>query len=322
MRRVNWFFSNAAMILVVLLIATSCQREELVIDDNGNVVDNITNTGNSDHGHDHGSGDGGLTLYAISGNTITKLKDYDVNSQQKSFQLDKVKHQKMWEYFTELIPLTARSQILEFEVFHGEGELLGYVTPVTEGDLSSWKMGLAIDAAQDLSKIDLATEFAYTSIHEYAHVLTLNNTQVDASTSEANCGGFHVGEGCVRSDSYINELYNLGWADIIDEHKAIKSGDDESKFYTKYKDRFVTPYAASNPAEDIAEVFTVFVTSDSRPKGNTIADKKVQAMYERPDLLNLRSQIRQSGVVRAMVPGSWKRPKKLHSHIKRPVSLN
>ena len=61
--------------------------------------------------------------------------------------------------------------------------------------------------------------------------------------------------------------------------------------------------------EDIAEVFSVFVVSDNAPTGNTIADQKIQAMYGRSELVQLRNEIRQTAIVRAMVFGQWKQSK-------------
>jgi hypothetical protein len=312
MKRVNWYFKHSFLLLFVLFIASSCEKQELYIDDNGNIIDN--NDGNGNDGNTAQGEEGALSLYAINGNDITKIKDYQVSNDLLSFQQDVVKHQDMWAYFTQLIPLNARVEIVEFEVIHGGGELLGYVTPIDETDLSRWRMGLAIDAIGDLSQVDLKTEFAYTSIHEYGHVLTLNDKQVDAAKGQGSCGTFHTGEGCSNSNSYINELYNIGWADIIDEFNAISNENQAEDFYNKYQDRFVTPYAASNPGEDVAEVFSVFVTADNPPTGNTIADQKVKAMYNHPELVALRDEIRKDAIIRAMRPGSWRKPKCKHNH--------
>jgi len=322
MKRVNWYFRHSFILVFVLLIASSCERNELYLDEEGNVVDNSDNqNGNNDGASSQGE-EGALTLYAINNNDIAKIKDYEVSSKYKSFQQDVVKHQDMWAYFTQLIPINARDKIVEFEVIHGEGELLGYVAPIDETDLSRWRMGLAIDAIGDLSKVDLKTEFAYTSIHEYGHVLTLNNAQIEASKAANSCGTFHTGEGCSNSNSYINELYNIGWADIMDEFNAISNENQGYDFYQKYQDRFVTEYAASNPGEDVAEVFAVFVTADNEPTGNTIADQKVQAMYKHPELVALREDIRKDEIIRAMKPGSWKRPSCNHKHHKKILALH
>ena len=231
--------------------------------------------------------EGSLTLYKITENNIDLIKDYDVPSDYESFQADKARHNQMWDHVTSLIPLKYRDKISEFEVFHGDGGLLGYVVPIDADDLSKWRFGLAIDMEGDLDKLDFDALFTRVVLHEYGHVLTLNNDQVQIG-SEASCDSYFTGEGCSFSDSYIDELYRIGWADIIENHDE----NDPEKTYEKYTDRFVSDYAATNPGEDIAEVFTFFVASESKPASNSGANKKIAAMYKRPRLMKMREEIR------------------------------
>ncbi len=302
-----------AVLFTFVLFMASCDREDYfegegdyngLNDDWGDEPANDGGEGN-DHGHQGGESDFViLTTYSISGNQITKIKDYDVAQQFQFDQDDVGKHQKMWDYYASLIPLENRGYITEFVVFHGEGNLAGYVEPIDENDLSKWRMGLAIDVTGDLDNRDIKEEFAYVAIHEFAHVLTLNSSQVDVGGSEGNCANFHTGEGCSKSNSYINAFFELGWKDIYDEFRALGESDLHD-FYQKYSDRFVTDYAASNPGEDIAEVFSVFVTQDNAPSGNSIADKKINLMYNYPELVSLRNEIRNDPTLREIQPGSW-----------------
>ncbi|MFK7907053.1 MAG: hypothetical protein AB8B69_18100 [Chitinophagales bacterium] len=310
MRKVNRFFRHVFFFATIFIAFTACNKERFELNENGDFAEQF-----DDFSAEYEGDEGSLTLYQINGDNITKTKDFKVKKKYRSFQEDVATHQAIWDYFTELIPASARMEIVEFEIFHGGGDLLGYVAPVNDGDLSKWRMGLAIDAVEgDLSNINLNTDFTYTMIHELGHVLTLDHTQINVSISGGSCGAFHIDEGCSRSGSYINELYNIGWADIMPEFNSLKNENDNYDFYLDYEDRFVTEYAASNPAEDIAEVFTVFVTSNQAPRGNSIADQKVKAMYGHPELVKLRDEIRQSSTVRAMKAGSWKRPNCKHKH--------
>lgn len=289
------------ILFIITLAGTSCEKNyddyNFEPDEQGQTTD-PNQTNNNEVGEE-----GTLTLYKIADNEIIKVKDFNVPANLKSFQADTEKHKEMWAFFKKLIPENERRFITEFEVFHGGGGLAGFVAPVDENDLSRWKLGLAIDLADDIEKVDLRNEFTYISIHEYGHILTLNNTQVDVNQS--NCNNFHTGEGCAKTDSYIQRIYELGWDDIINEFRKIDNEDDAYDFYLKYKDRFVTDYAATNPGEDVAEVFSVFVTQDSAPTGNTIADQKVLAMYNFPELVQLRNTIRTQPALRALKPGSW-----------------
>ena len=149
-------------------------------------------------------------------------------------------------------------------------------------------MGLAIEQAQNIEDIDFSNFFTYLTVHEYGHVLTLNETQVNVNQN--NCPAYHTGEGCSNGNSYINQLYELGWADIAHE---LQDGQGSEDLYNRYSDRFVSDYAATNPGEDIAEVFAEFITKP-RPGGNSIANQKVNQLYQRPELVDLRNKIIQN----------------------------
>jgi len=289
--------------LFVIVLLSACNKDTgFYEDDYGDPYTEESDNGNN---FAYEGEEGSLTLYRINGNDIDKIKDFKVRNKYKSYQQDYQRHLDMWNYFVQLIPNEYRGRIVEFEVFHGEGELLGYVAPIDENDLSKWRMGLAIDVDVDLQAVKLQSDFAYTSIHEFAHVETLNESQVKANAN--SCGSYHTGEGCAIPNAYINRLYEIGWKDIYKEYENIDPDDYDAMdtFYRKYQDRFVSDYAATNPGEDIAEVFTYFVVEDGKRTGNTIADKKVNMLYDFPELVEIRKSIRKNPVVRAMQPGSW-----------------
>lgn len=270
------------------LFLSACQYE-----DDGSFESTFTESTEVNTGPEESQAEGeegSLTLYRVAGNTIEKIKDYAVGTNLRPYQQDQGRHQEMWDYVRRLLPLASRARIAEFEVFHGGGDLLGYVSPINEQDLSKWRFALAIDAAGDLSSIDFQSLFAFVTIHEYGHILSLNESQLNASTGESSCTHFHPGEGCSAPNSYINRLFLLGWADIYDELDL----EDPEDIYYRYPERFVSEYAATNPGEDIAEVFSFFVTSAVPPRGNSIADQKIQLMYEYPELVALRADIRSS----------------------------
>jgi len=234
-----------------------------------------------------------LTSYEIQGNEIIKLKDFDVKNKYLIDQQDYSKHLAMWDYYIALIPIEHRRYISEFLIIHGEGDVGGYVEPVVQGSLDKWRMGLSIDVGGDLSTVDLQAELAYIIVHEFGHVLTLNPTQVVVQ-EESSCQTFHTGEGCSKVNSYINSLFDLAWSDIYNQY----SEEEADLLYEDHKDRFVSDYAATNPGEDIAEVFTTYVIEQNVRSGHSIADKKIQLLDSYPELQSLRVQIRQVPAVR------------------------
>ena len=253
-----------------------------------------------------------LTLYDVVNGQLRKVKDYDVRNGMKSYQADVDKHYQMWNFYKKLIPETHLNYIKQFEIFYGGDELAGYVVPIGD-DISTWKTGLAIELANNLDDFSLSNEFTYTCIHEFGHILTLNEKQLEAG--EDQCTSFQTYEGCSEEDSYINQLFQIGWKDIYAEHQQVDEVDIYD-FYIKYQDRFVTDYAATNPGEDVAEVFTHFVINDNFPQGNTIADQKINAMVARQELLNIRMHMRNNPDVLSLNPSDPPKVKCRH-HKKR-----
>lgn len=305
MKNKFWIF------IILALVVSACQREDYFedldpttgsfVEDESGTDDGPSNGPSGDH--DHGSdGEAILTTYRINGDDIDKIKDHNVAAQYQSFQQDYAKHLEMWQFVTRLLPYEFRGRLVEFEIFHGEDELLGYVAPINDGDLSRWKFALAIDAANNLEAINFKDLFTYVVIHEYGHVLTLNEEEIKSNFN--NCNTFEIQEGCPTVSAYINQNFQIGWADIYDEFEQLNE-DEFGDFYEKYQNRFSSDYAATNPGEDVAEVFAFFITSEQPPRGNSIADQKIKSMYNQPYLVDLREKIRQNPTVRALKSGSW-----------------
>ncbi len=293
----------STLAILVILALSSCNQDRFYEDDFGDQFTEQNDDG-SDGGFDQDNGDeeeteGALTLYAVENGELRKIKDFSVKNNLKAYQQDIGKHMEMWAFYKNLIPENQLHFVKEFEVFYGGNSLAGYVVELEDGS-KKWRTGLAIDLADNLNESDLSSEFAYTCIHEFGHILTLNETQMANETG--GCSTFQPFEGCTNADAYINELYNIGWKDIYAEHQRLDE-DDIFDFYSKYQNRFVTDYAATNPGEDIAEVFTHFVIEDNERNGNTIAAKKIQAMYDRPELIELRRHMRNTPDVLALSVG-------------------
>lgn len=62
------------------------------------------------------------------------------------------------------------------------------------------------------------------------------------------------------------------------------------EFYANHRAQFVSPYAATNPREDIAESWTEFILRP-KPSGTSIADQKVLFFYEFQELVQTREEI-------------------------------
>lgn len=252
-----------------------------------------------------------LVTYSVDGDQISAPEYDSVSSDLNQIQQDSVTQQTAWDLFTHLIPLEERWMVGQYLVFtDGESNVLAAVEQ-TYYDPNLWIV--EVDAA-DLKNQD---ELVFTLVHEYAHLLTLNPTQVPPDINIYNdpenldvyqsgveaCANYFPGEGCSLPNSYINVFYQRFWSDLVDEWQPIDDlaySDDQETYYDKlyafyeaHQDQFVDDYASTNPSEDIAESFAYFVFSP-KPAGDAIAEQKTLFFYDYPELVQLRFDILQS----------------------------
>ena len=197
--------------------------------------------------------------------------------------------QQVWDRFVDLIPANQRQMVSGFELDNSDGAG-GYVYP-DESDPTKWILGMA---PSGLSQTDVD----YVLIHEFAHLLTLQAKEVppaDGDTDPESCPTYFTGEGCALSGSLMSEFVQQFWPveqqELIEQLTYDEDWDGLDRFYDEHRDDFVTDYATTNPAEDLAETFAHFVLED-RPDGDTIADQKVQMLWDDPTLVDLRDEIR------------------------------
>jgi hypothetical protein len=192
--------------------------------------------------------------------------------------------QAIWERFTDLIPADQRTMVTGFELL-GSDFGGAYVYP-TDDDPTKWVLGVGQGMGDELDSV---------LVHEFGHLLTLQASEVPPGSDDASCTTYFTGEGCALSSSTFNRFVEEFWPQaMIDEIDRIgESGDWDAAdaFYEEHRDEFVTDYATTNPGEDLAESFAVFVLED-RPTGDTVADQKLQFLWNDPAMVALRDQIR------------------------------
>jgi hypothetical protein len=262
----------------------------------------------SENGYTHGNQldkDVLLVQYRVNGDTLSD-PDYagSVPVGLRKDQKNTVEQQKIWDFIVAILPAEQRKQVKQF-VFYTDGAngSLGAVTPLDNPH--DW--GLELDLVDARNFPDLAT----TVIHEFAHLVTLNDTQVPPDMQvfynpdsreifdqqAAKCTTYFTMEGCSKVDSYLYAFFIRFWPEIYDEWKPIDNeGDPDTQeadldsFYQEYADQFVSNYAATSPEEDLAETFTYFIF-EPKPAPDSIADRKVLFLYEYPELVSLRQTI-------------------------------
>ncbi|MFK7801151.1 MAG: hypothetical protein AB8G95_05950, partial [Anaerolineae bacterium] len=151
-----------------------------------------------------------LITYGIENDApVDPVEGEPLSDEEDEILADTAVHEAMWQEFANLIPAENRLQIAQYGIFtDGTDNTMAYVEPI-EGDETKWR--IVMDAVDAENK----KEQQYTLIHEFGHVLTLNNQQVpfdveayaddDAYEAAAeSCPRFFTGEGCANQSSYVN----------------------------------------------------------------------------------------------------------------------
>lgn len=236
---------------------------------------------------------------------------FEVPDYLKAYQDDIQLHTYIWNYFNKIFPTNDKIN-LSYITFYMDTNDRRFAASVSKSANGKWNMYVNLiefDTAQDTTKI---------LVHEYGHIVTLNDKEVEEISvgydgdinrkefeiKRAECGdNFFTGYKCADSNSYLNLFGNRFWNGQLYKDWItvfLQSDDVESvyhsaidRFYLKYPDQFVTSYAATNPHEDIAESWTEFIMRP-KPVGDTIADQKVLFFYEYPELVQARNDILQA----------------------------
>lgn len=224
-------------------------------------------------------------IYSIQWDKITLIKGEESDQ-----------HTEIWKLFISLIPKDYRWDLLEFGVNNDpDWDTFAFVQQNAFNN-SGWDLYVNLAAFYNLNGELNMQESIYTLIHEFAHIHTLNKKQVkyfpvDASDQvimnfQSKCITNFIMEWCLFKNAYLESFINLYWKENFT--KLQKYPEQEFDFYSWNESEFVSSYAATNPWEDIAETFTMFILK-TKPQGNSVADQKILFFYNYPDLVKLRN---------------------------------
>lgn len=204
---------------------------------------------------------------------------------------DSLLHLELWKDFANLINPEYRQRINTFAVFSdGVANTLGYITP--NSDDSGWMLGLDYADADDYGS------FYSTLIHEYGHLLTLNEDEVDHNSEDGEACEFYTSDfGCSHKDSYMNQYFTQFWQASYEDWQQQNIADDEDAqvaYYEAHENEFVSDYAVTHPEEDIAESWMYFVLSPKPSEAKTVKEQKILFFYQYPELVQQRAEILQN----------------------------
>lgn len=206
---------------------------------------------------------------------ITLLASYNVDHEREKIYTEQEVtdevleyHSNLWYSFSWLIPEEYRKEINQFEVFES-GDTLAYVS-LHDRYGRFWTLGM------NNEDIELASETLVTYIHEFAHFLSLNQSQIDYWVPQERCDSLFLKDsGCFYKNAYLSDFYKRFW---------------EQGGHGKVEDFYVSKYAMYSPEEDFSESFAHFVLTKA-PSGQNIREQKLLFFYEYEELVQLRSEI-------------------------------
>ncbi len=215
-------------------------------------------------------------------------------------------HEDLWIDVITLLPTEwVDEYIYYFTVFESE-DTYAYVDEIFDGE---WEFAINVEDSD---------EFAITILHEFAHIVTLNDAEyvnydvvlddreglieTDAAYEDgiaegmAVCDTFAYDDGCPVDDSLLVLWTEEFW---LDDYELAFDGsldDPAIFFFDEDPDAFVSEYAATYPADDFAVTFSIFVAleDDELPTmdSDRIVEQKIAWFSTIPELADLRDDLR------------------------------
>ncbi len=191
------------------------------------------------------------------------------------------RHQEVWKLFSRISPdAFTDAYVRTFELSDNPSDdTLAYVHD-EDGD-GYWAVGVNLGTFGSDGK----REDILTLVHEFTHIVTLNQTQV---VHGATCITYDTGDGCATAQSYLYTFVKKFWPES-DRTVALS---DTNNLYERAPEKYPTEYAATSPVEDIAESFALFVLDGGKDNAGTIAGEKIAFFESYPELVALKQSIR------------------------------
>lgn len=243
----------------------------------------------------------------ISTNFVqTELGIWEVNK-GKVVPIDTLEHNELASTYWDLVESILPKEILDsfavsLRLFTDGPD--GYLAAMSSLNDSNTRWQVYIDTFDVNFRSEdslYVLDYTHTIIHEFGHLLTLNATQIESTFDifQDDSIGYLTNEGYAKTDSYlakfVSEFWDGEWLQAWDEINYIPNERKRLKylyfFYLTYADRYVTPYSAETPEEDIAESWTFFILDD-KPSKKGVRYDKVRFFYQFPELVAYRDEIR------------------------------
>lgn len=229
---------------------------------------------------------------AIASNDKSLRAEYSVASGERislTKGKDNEKYKSIWQEISDLSPDSLSDNYIDtFQIFENNSD--DTLAFVDDEDMDGkWRVAVNLSGYNSSTERENKSTF----IHELAHIISLNSSQVNPNIEKNDCNTFHVDEGCAKSSSYLNIFQSKFWAG---QNKNAQGGLEFSK------DKFVTEYASTNEVEDLAESFAFFVLSSEGLDDSLEKNQKINSFYNYSELVSMRKDMRKvlsADIVRA-----------------------
>jgi hypothetical protein len=214
-------------------------------------------------------------------------------------------HDLAWRVVRQVYPERALALIDRFVVFEtpprgsarSEASLANTLAFVSTTDprFGRWTLAIALEGQGQ-------RQFARTLVHELGHLLTLSTAQMDVGRGrQATCRTFRANGTCTKRNSPLDSFVRTAWtpkmlteAAAVDRARSPRAKERAFvQFYLRYRNRFVSPYASTEPTEDFAETFSYWClgrTPTSPPFTTTALRAKSRFLSSRRDLADMRAR--------------------------------
>ena len=160
-----------------------------------------------------------------------------------------------------------------------------------EADGTEFVMAVNVDVVSD----DLE-QARLTNAHEFAHIITQTDFELDRDVIREECATYWNGFGCFELDSlmwaWMSEFWDPTVLAGIDPDAELFVADGDERCATD--DSYFGAYAASNPEEDFAETFSAFVYGvEPATPGQT---EKLLWLESQPGLAEFRERAEFAGL--------------------------
>jgi hypothetical protein len=257
-----------------------------------------------------------LKVYKVQNARLYEDKEWIYNESGKLVDIDYKRFSKkafaddeyrIWEIFNGIAGKEfSKKYVARYVTFRDPNtSLLGQVKKVRRQE-PGWILGVNVNGT-DFGSASWKRDMTIVLLHEYAHILTLNKSQVKFSEAKnLKCTSGYTPTvtvlGCAYKASYAAGFINKFWTredyahagKVASESNGKKSQKVIDAYYKKHNQSFVTAYATTKPEEDMAETFVDFILQKKPAAALTKKDQKILYFYTFPELVTMRTKIRAS----------------------------